>query len=237
MIDAWIDAFYRLLNQIGFPDPLHAALVHMPIGLVMGAALFGWLALLPGRERFQITARNCAVLAFLFWFPTALFGYMDWRHFYHGASLNPITMKLLLAGLLLILLAGALFFAFRRPLLARKVTPVIYTLCLITAVLLGWFGARLVYGGKTGAEGKPAYALGEKIFVAHCRECHPGGGNIMEPDEPLVGSDKLQSPETFIALLRQPKAPMPAFPPAALTDADARELYRYITNVLAQSGR
>jgi uncharacterized membrane protein len=238
MTESWIDAFYRFLNQFGFPDPLHAALVHMPIGLVMGAALFGWLALIPGRERLLLTARDCAVLALLFWFPTVLFGLMDWQHFYRGAWMAPITIKLALAGVLGVLLGTALFLAFRRPTVSGKVTPVIYTLCLVTAVLLGWFGARLVYDGRAGSQGgAKAYPLGEKVFATHCKGCHPGGGNVMRPDRPLIGSGALKSPEAFIALLRRPQEPMPAFPPSSVSDGDAKELYRYVTNVLVRSGK
>jgi uncharacterized membrane protein len=238
MTESWINAFYRLLNQFGFPDPLHAALVHMPIGLVMGAALFGWLGLRPGRERFGLTARDCAVLALLFWFPAVLFGFTDWQHFYHGVWMNPITVKLILAGVLGVLLAAALFLAFRRPMASGKVVPLLYTLCLVTVVLLGWFGARLVYDGKPGGQGEAnAYSLGEKVFADQCKCCHPGGGNLMRPDRPLIGSGALKSPEAFIALIRRPPEPMPAFAPSVLSDGDARELYRYVTNVLARSGR
>jgi uncharacterized membrane protein len=235
MTESWIDLFYRLLNRFGFPDPLHAAVVHMPIGLVMGACLFGWLALLPGRGRLFLTARDCAVLALLFWFPTVLFGFTDWQHFYHGARMNPITVKLILAAVLGVLLAAALFLAFRRPTLSGKVVPLIYTLCLVTVVLLGWYGARLVYGGKAG-EGTKAYPRGEKVFAAHCEGCHPQGGNVIRPSKPLIGSSALKSSEAFIALIRRPPEPMPAFGPSVVPDGDARELYRYVANVLAHPG-
>lgn len=237
MIESGINAFYGLLNGFGFSDPVHAALVHMPIGLVMGAVLFGWLALFPGRERFFLSARDCAALALLFWFPSVLFGFTDWQHFYSGVWMKPIGVKLILAGILLLLLAAALFLAFRRPGASGKVVPVLYTLCLVTVVLLGWFGARLVYDGKAGGQGAAGdYSLGEKLFAVHCKGCHPGGGNVMRPDRPLVGSDALKSPETFVALIRRPPAPMPPFAPAAISDGDAKELYRYVTNVLAHPG-
>jgi hypothetical protein len=59
----------------------------------------------------------------------------------------------------------------------------------------------------------------------------------MQPDKPLKGSPALKSPETFIALIRHPQDPMPPFSPAAISDGDAKELYRYVTEFAVQTGR
>jgi len=234
MIDAWVSSFYRFVNQLGFTDPIHAALVHMPIGLVMGAFVFALVGILPGRGRLTLTARHCAILAFLFWFPTFLFGLADWLHFYRGAWLFPIKMKLILAGILFVLLLAALIFGSSEKAGPKKITLAVYTLSLVTVVLLGWYGARLVYAGQTGG-GAAAYSGGEKIFETHCVSCHPGGGNVMDPDKPLKTSHRLKDFESFVAFIRHPEEPMPTFSPAQVSDGDAKELYRYITKVLVPS--
>lgn len=244
MILSWIEAFYGFLNGMGFPDPPHAALVHMPIGLVMGAFVFGWAGRITGREQLFLSARDCALLALVFLFPTMLMGLTDWQHYYRGAWVVPIRMKLTLAGGLLVLLALVSFLAFRRDRASRKAVPVLYTLCLVVAVGLGWFGARLVYDGKivaavTAAEPKASasQAAGEGIFAANCRGCHPGGGNVMDANRPLAGSPALKSPEAFLEQIRHPRDLMPAFPPASISDEDAKALYLYVTGAFGPPGR
>ena len=52
-------------------------------------------------------------LALLALLPTVIVGIMDWQHYYAGAWLFPIKMKLPLAGLLLILLVFAVSVGYR----------------------------------------------------------------------------------------------------------------------------
>ena len=158
---------------------IHPALVHLPIGLVAGAFIFGWLGLLSKKEGMVRSARHCLVLAFLSWFPVVLFGLMDWLHFYRGAWLPPIKLKMALSGIFFILLLAAALFFKRQEELRSKVPLIFYTLCLFTVVLLGFFGAQLVYEEKTPTEAK-AYAAGEKLFEANCVGCHPQGGNCTQ---------------------------------------------------------
>ena len=231
MIDAWIDAVYRFLSSLGYPHPLHPALVHMPIGLTMGAFVFASVALLFNKKKqLVLAARYCAILALLFWFPAVLFGLMDWRHFFHGAWLSPITVKLVLAGVLLILQVIGLFLGSKGREKARGLLA-IYSLCLLTAIGLGYFGAQLVYTNKAQAAPEQ-YKAGERIFLANCSVCHPQGGNIIKPDKPLISAPELKELKTFIGRIRHPVAPMPAFGPSQITDQQADELYRYIVNVL-----
>ncbi len=236
MIDSWVHYFYQLVNQLGYKHPIHPALVHLPIGLVAGAFIFGWLGLLSRKEGLVRSARHCLVLAFLSWFPVVLFGLMDWLHFYRGAWLPPIKIKMALSGIFFIfLLAAALFFK-RKEELRSKVPLIFYTLCLFTVVLLGFFGAQLVYEEKTPNEAK-AYAAGEKLFEANCVGCHPQGGNLIKPDRPIRNSPKLKDLDTFIAWIRHPQAPMPPFPEPQVSPGQAKELFRYISEVLVLSRR
>jgi uncharacterized membrane protein len=230
MIDAWIDSLYRFLSNVGYAHPLHPALVHMPIGLVMGAFVFAWAALLFKGRQLALTARYCAILAFLFWFPTVLFGFMDWRHFYHGAWLSPITVKLVLTGIFMILLVIGLVLGSKGR-EGSRVLLATYGLCLLTVIGLGYFGAQLVYAGKAQAAPEQ-YKAGERIFLANCSACHPQGGNVIKPDKPLINSPKLKDLKTFIGWIRNPDPPMPVYSPSKVSDQEAGELYQYAVHAL-----
>lgn len=233
MINSWITSFYQFLNYLGYRHPLHPALVHLPIGLMAGAFIFGWLAYLFNNERLARSARHCLILAFLFWFPVVLFGLLDWQHFYGGAWLTPVKIKMVLSGILFFLFLTALILGFKER-RSPKTALTVYTLGLFTVVLLGFFGAQLVYGGKTIKEAK-SYEAGEKIFAANCLTCHPRGENLFNPDKPIRNSAKLKDLFTFIYWIRHPKAPMPQFPESKISGGQARELYPYITEVLTRS--
>lgn len=68
------------------------------------------------------------------------------------------------------------------------------------------------------------------IFNSYCRSCHQNGGNIINPDKPIIGSHKLKDFETFLAFIRNPALPMPSFSQGTISDKRAEELYEYITS-------
>ena len=230
----WINSFYQFLNHFGYSHPVHPALVHLPIGLMVGAFIFGWLAFLFNRDQLARSARHCLTLAFLFWFPVVLFGFMDWQHFYSGAWLTLIKIKMVLSGILFVLFLVSLVFGYRKK-GSPKTSLTVYTLGLISVVLLGFFGAQLVYERKTPEVVSNTYLAGEKIFAANCITCHPGGDNIIKPDHPIKNSPKLKNFNTFISWIPKPIAPMPPFPESEISVGQARELYPYLTDVLNRS--
>jgi uncharacterized membrane protein len=230
MIDEWINSFYGLLNSLGYSHPVHPALVHMPIGLAIGAFVFAWSALLFKKKPLAQAARYCSILSFLFLFPAMLFGYMDWRHFFHGAWLLPIDMKLILAGILMVLQVVGLFLGSKGRVGARSLLT-IYTLCFFMVVGLGYFGAQLVYANKDQAAPE-TYKAGERIFLANCSGCHPQGGNVIKPQVPIINSPKVRDLKTFVGYIRKPIAPMPVFNQSQIPDQQADELYHYIVSVL-----
>jgi mono/diheme cytochrome c family protein len=93
------------------------------------------------------------------------------------------------------------------------------------------------YDGTTqqSVKGTP----GAGIFRANCARCHPGGGNVISPNLPLNGSDKLANFKRFLSFIRHPKMPdgsegaMPAFPGSKISDLQARRLYQFITATVA----
>ena len=216
-----IEFIYQILTKFGYTHPLHPTLTHVPIGLVIGAFLFALAAMIFRWTSLIQTARHCVILAVIVVVPTALLGVMDWQHFYSGAMIFPIKMKLVLAGVLLIFLVLAVAFGF----LGEKFTRVVmalYACCLLSAVGLGYFGGELVYGTKaataTAAEG-PA-AEGAVVFKKNCSACHrsdstakkigPGLKGLFKQDKfPISGQPV--SEENFKKQLATPLDKMPPF--------------------------
>jgi uncharacterized membrane protein len=115
-----IEAIYKTLNGMGNTHPLHPTLTHVVMGVVTGGfvlALAAWVFNRPGLAQ---SGGHCMVLALIFLFPTAALGYADWQHFYGGAWLSPIKMKLVLAVVLLVLLILALGIRRGRKLFRAK---------------------------------------------------------------------------------------------------------------------
>lgn len=256
-----IDSLYEFLARIGFPDPLHAPITHLPIGLVIGAFCFFYFAVIFGRSSMYLTARHVSILAFLFVFPTILFGVLDWIHFFKGALIQPIRMKMILASAVMLLLGTGIILGAEVKVRSAPMM-VIYALAVIAVVGLGWYGARLVYGGfnpqaaeapapqqpasasaaatAPGAAAAPSPArLGQRIFSANCAACHPAGGNVIVAGLPLKTSKRLASQASFISFIRSPAMPdgsagaMPAFPEGQLSATEAGNLYAYIQSMTA----
>jgi mono/diheme cytochrome c family protein len=248
-----IDSLYELIAKTGFTDPLHAPLTHVPIGLVVGAFIFFVVAVLFGKKNLVLTARHVSILAFLFVFPTILFGVFDWLHFFKGALIAPIKYKMILASAVLVLLAAGIIVGSE---LEVRTAPlmVIYALAVVGVVGLGWFGGRLVYGGfapaTAAAASAPAApsaaapaapsALGQRLFASNCSACHPNGSNAIVAQLPLKTSKKLATEADFVAFIRAPHMPdgsegqMPPFPADQISDTQASQLYAYIQSMLPQ---
>jgi mono/diheme cytochrome c family protein len=224
-MDAWIDGLYAVLNGMGFPDPVHVTLVHIPIGLVIGAFILSWIAWLTRWKNAAAGAHYCSRLALLFLIPVILTGFMDWRHFYFGAWLTPVKLKLIL-GILLLILSALIVAAGFRWKDGWRTAAVLGALSVVAVVGLGWYGARIVYGERPPLSN--TYPAGNAVFAANCAACHAGGSNKFEPGAPLRGSDDLQRFDKFLAQIRRPEHIMPPFAPSRLSDADARALYDYV---------
>jgi cytochrome c6 len=73
-------------------------------------------------------------------------------------------------------------------------------------------------------------ATGHDIFNSYCKVCHINGGNIINPNKPMKDSKKLADFETFLSYVRHPTVPMPSFSQVQISDAEAKELYRYLVS-------
>jgi mono/diheme cytochrome c family protein len=238
-----LDAFYDLLLKIGFTDPPHALLTHMPIGLITGALLFFLVAVIFRRKVLVPTARHVFILAFIFIFPTILFGVLDWLHYFKGVLMTPIKFKIGLAAAVLVITGAGVILG--SELKVHTIPQmVLYALAFVCVVGLGYFGAKLVYGGWSGegattdapAGQEAAYASGSEAFAANCQACHPKGGNAVYPSLPLKGSQRLASLEGFTAFLRSPTMPdgspgsMPPFGEELISSRQAEDLYLYVSH-------
>lgn len=217
--------------------PLHPPFAHIPVGLVMGALIFGLASVILRRPELKKTAWHCIVVALIFAVPMTFLGVTDWQHFYASTWSHQIQIKVALTVVLFILLlAGAILAA--REKTAYTQIVLIYFLSSMTVAALGFFGAQLVYGAKgpAGAD----FKRGEKLYAANCGACHPSGGNAIDPALPVLNSPQMKDQNTFINFNRSPAKPdgtrgiMPAFTKDKLSDDDLGQIYRYVKGVLGK---
>ncbi len=139
------EAIFEFLNKIGFHHPVHPALTHIPMGMVMGAVTFRIASLIPKLKFLARTGYHCIVLGFLGMFPTAFAGYLDWQHTFGGQWEFLIILKMVLAVLLTILMAVMLYLDDTEDPKLNKAT-FFYLLAVLLAVGLGFSGGQLQYG-------------------------------------------------------------------------------------------
>ena len=243
-----IDALYALLKSIGFDEPLHSPITHMPIGLVVGAFIFFIVAVVFKRKQFEFSARHAAILGFIFAFPTIILGAFDWIHFYHGVLMPAIIVKISLATLVLLSLGAVIIVGGETKLHVGWLSGLL-ALAFVAVMGLGYFGSGIVRGravtiapAKTektisvaGQSSSPEFSRGMQVFVANCQACHGNGGNVIVASLPLKGSRRLASLDSFKAFIRKPSMPdgsageMPTFGPEQVTETQASDLYSYVT--------
>ncbi len=226
-----IESIYQTLAKIGYTHPLHPPATHLPAGLIIGAFLFALMAWIFNRKNLAQSARHCLILALIMAGPTILLGLMDWQYRFGGAWIFEIKMKLVLAGILLLLLIlaviyGALAGAF------TKTVVVIYALCLLTVIGLGYFGGELVYGTKTpaAAEATGPVAEGAQVFKQNCSACHHTDSTATRVGPGLMGvfkqtkfpiSGQPVSDDNFRQILKTPYSKMPPFGHLSAEQVDA----------------
>jgi hypothetical protein len=156
---------------------------------------------------------------------------MDWQHFYSGAWIIPIIMKMVLAVVLLVLLLYSLIPS--RP----KIPLLLVGLCLLVVIGIGFFGGELVYGTRGTAKviGDERIEQGATYFAQKCAMCHyndrtdtrigPGLKDLFQKGK-LPISGKAVTAENIENQLKTPLDSMPAF--AAITDEELGALIEYL---------
>lgn len=234
-----LKSLYDVLSRIGYHHPLHPPATHIPVGMVIGAVVFIIAAWIFNRESFARTARHCIVLALLTAPVAILLGLMDWQHFYGGAWLFPIRVKMALAGLLITLLLTA-WRTSQKENRALYRQRAVYALCLVTVTALGFFGGEIVYRSKkpVTAQGSAPARQGAGLFAGSCSMCHytdstetrigPGLKNLFRRAR-LPVSKKPVNDQSIADQLKTPFDQMPAF--TDLTNEQVESLVAYLKTI------
>ena len=120
-----------------------------------------------------------------------------------------------------------------RGLMNRKIQ-----LCTTVCGIGILFGIQPVSAETTGDAKR-----GDKLFVkASCANCHPGGGNIINPKVPLKGPKfafEFKDDAKIEQVVRVGKkgTPMPSFSKAKLSDQDLKDVIAYIRTLTPKSGK
>jgi cytochrome c6 len=88
-------------------------------------------------------------------------------------------------------------------------------ICILAAL------TTTIAAGSAFAEQKS----GEALFKEKCASCHPNGGNVINPKEPIKG---IKDPKKIVGKVRKGGGGMPVFDQKAVTDADAKAIADYI---------
>ena len=140
-----LESFYNLLAMFGFTHPIHPIIVHVPMGMVMGAVAFSLAGFVWTNKRFEQSAYHCSLLALISIVPVYIAGLLDWQQIFAGDWSKWIVIKMIMG----VVLAVALAFAVQQKHqgASKKKMLVIYLICLGIAGTLGFSGGELVYGG------------------------------------------------------------------------------------------
>jgi len=145
----WLET---LLEHIPFlrrhPHPM---LVHFPVVFMISPAVFYLLYLITGINSFENTALHCLGGGILFSVPGILSGFFTWWINYQAKSSRPVTIKIYLSILLVIVSVAAfnlrVFCPFPFPSLSKE--GFFYLLLLLALVpivsIIGWYGASLTF--------------------------------------------------------------------------------------------
>ena len=230
-----IEHLYQFLYSLGYSEPIHPAVVHVPIGVLTGAFVLGVLSCCFHGPVMGRAARYALVISFVSLFPAILLGLMDWQHFFAAGWLFQVKVKLALACALLVLTFLAMVAGRGSEQTSGRVL-LLMTFCLLVALGLGYFGGQVVYGGRV-PPGPWELRAGEKLYLGNCSGCHPYGGNIVDADAPVRGAPPLKTTDAFIGWIRDPRLDngargvMPPFLPSRISDTQADQLRRYVLKV------
>lgn len=143
--DKMTEYIFELFNKVGFTHPLHPAMTHIPMGMVMGAVVFRITSFLPNLKKLAQTGYHCAVLGLLGIFPTIFTGYLDWQNSYGGEWRFLIVLKMILAiAFGVVLTVIVLKDEPENPKLDNK--TFLYVIIVFMAIGLGFSGGELQYG-------------------------------------------------------------------------------------------
>jgi uncharacterized membrane protein len=140
-----IEFIYQTLPKIGYSHPLHPAMTHIPMGMIIGGFLFAVGSVVIKKDDLAKAAHYCYTLALIFVLPTMMLGYMDWQYKFEAEwnrlILTKITLALMLTAMLVIT-----FFYGKNVKVDIKQKLILYVICFAVAMGLGFIGGELQYG-------------------------------------------------------------------------------------------
>ncbi len=138
-----ITFIYKTLASIGFNHPLHPAVTHIPMGLILGGCIFAIAS--QKKPELLATARHCYMLALVFIPLAALTGIMDWQYRLFGKGSSLIIFKMVLAVAISMLVIATLIFS-RKEETDRKLILFLFIITALGAVVQGFLGGEILYG-------------------------------------------------------------------------------------------
>jgi len=140
-----IELVYQTLAKIGYSHPLHPAMTHIPMGMIIGGFLFAVGSAVMKKDDLAKAAHYCYTLALIFVLPTMMLGYMDWQYRleaeWNGLIMTKIILAVMLTGMLVIS-----FFYGKNVKVDIKRKLIFYVICFVIAMALGFIGGELQYG-------------------------------------------------------------------------------------------
>jgi uncharacterized membrane protein len=140
-----IEGIYNFLELIGFHHPIHPIIVHLPMGMVVGAVAFSLADKIWKTKNFDQTAFHCIVLALISVGPAYIAGLLDWQHVFGGDPSIWIKIKLVLGAALTVVLIFTVIQKMRG--VTQQRLFLLYLLSLGICGGLGYSGGELLYGG------------------------------------------------------------------------------------------
>ena len=234
------ELIYTLLEKLGYDHPLHPVLVHLPIGLILGAFALALGGRLWRKQALNQSAYHALVIASLFSLVAIFMGFMDWQRYFHGMPMPSILAKMLLSLIFVTVTGVGIWWGQRRGTGSGWLLAV-YATGSVCVMALGYLGGDLTFSGRT----PPVLAgtvAGRQLYEAYCSSCHADGGNLLVPGKPLRAAAQIASLEDFRGYLRDPSGRqgnasglMPAFTAEQLSDKDVAVLFGYISAAVAKA--
>jgi len=140
-----IELIYQTLAKIGYSHPLHPAMTHIPMGMIIGGFLFAVGSVVMKKDDLAKAAHYCYTLALIFVLPTMMLGYMDWQYKFEAEWNRLILTKIILAVMLTAMLVISFFYG-KNVKVDIKQKLILYVICFAISMGLGFIGGELQYG-------------------------------------------------------------------------------------------
>jgi len=140
-----IESIYQTLAKLGYSHPLHPAMTHIPMGMIIGGFLFAVGSMVMKKADLAKAAHYCYTLALIFVLPTMMLGYMDWQYRLEAEWNRLILTKIILAVMLTAMLVISFFYG-KNVKVDIKQKLIFYVICFAIAMGLGFIGGELQYG-------------------------------------------------------------------------------------------